>query len=190
MVRNSAGDRGSLLIRGMESPLSPYLTYRDNPRSRGVYILTSDPMDDLPGSSPLARGLLGVLGGPRAAPGIIPARAGFTRHAHDRVFTPEDHPRSRGVYATACGRGSQSSGSSPLARGLRAGSSPGMRTRRIIPARAGFTRPLPSHGREAGDHPRSRGVYAPRTHPGRARCWIIPARAGFTPPSRRRFRTR
>ena len=91
-------------------------------------------------------------------------------------------------------------GSSPLARGLldpplRASSS-----RRIIPARAGFTQAAPQHRVHRTDHPRSRGVYpSVRAGPGGmsgssplARGLpltgaatiqvdgIIPARAGFT----------
>ena len=51
------------------------------------------------------------------------------------------------------------SGSSPLARGLRIRVDGDHITRRIIPARAGFTGPVGAErGREA-DHPRSRGVY-------------------------------
>ena len=52
---------------------------RDHPRSRGVYNMGNGECLDGEGSSPLARGLPGLLhvGGHRA--GIIPARAGFTR---------------------------------------------------------------------------------------------------------------
>ena len=80
------------------------------------------------------------------------------------------------------------------------------RRRRIIPARAGFTRLAHPGRRRGGDHPRSRGVYSPppcptrtirgssplaRGLPGpcRARAvggGIIPARAGFTHPSSHR----
>ena len=70
---------------------------------------------------------------------IIPARAGFTRrHArHRRVLA--DHPRSRGVYLTARVFEVVSVGSSPLARGLHRVLRLIKETRRIIPARAGFT---------------------------------------------------
>ena len=152
--------------------------------------------------------------------GIIPARAGFTRRRRDGVGRRRDHPRSRGVYPPQPARHRSESGSSPLARGLRmssvlrrrrAGSSPLARGLRapgagqlvgsgIIPARAGFT----AHRRRllprAGDHPRSRGVYAGSrargsTAPGSSplarglqnfvetvvnAAGIIPARAGFT----------
>ena len=72
------------------------------------------------------------------------------------------------------------SGSSPLARGLH---QPDGRYRghgRIIPARAGFTRGFDTRPGCLTDHPRSRGVYAPRDHDASDGARIIPARAGFT----------
>ena len=134
------------------------------------------------GSSPLARGLLGDILGPLAGERIIPARAGFTRSPCVRGCRRRDHPRSRGVYAHHNRILSRSSGSSPLARGLR-------RERRRDRARG-------------TDHPRSRGVYwlaflgvavpegsSPLARGLRPRLplrpffrGIIPARAGFTSP--------
>ena len=91
-------------------------------------------------------------------------------------------------------------GSSPLARGLLAGTAHDTKALGIIPARAGFTTYCGPTPWPARDHPRSRGVYA-RAGAGRparrgssplARglpggltlhaglCRIIPARAGFT----------
>ena len=81
---------------------------------------------------------------------------------------------------------------------------------RIIPARAGFTRPRPDAPSRRRDHPRSRGVYPaspaaaspprgssplargllPCYAPGRDPPRIIPARAGFTSSSSPRGRTR
>ena len=52
------------------------------------------------------------------------------------------------------------SGSSPLARGLLGDQQAAHAPRRIIPARAGFTRPMSSSMSPTGDHPRSRGVYS------------------------------
>ena len=91
-------------------------------------------------------------------------------------------------------------GSSPLARGLRGGVDGVHLWFRIIPARAGFTRPPPWGGRADRDHSRSRGVYLRGRPDGRGRPGssplarglhfgrvgrrpgrrIIPARAGFT----------
>ena len=111
-----------------------------------------------------------------------------------------DHPRSRGVYGYEAWRERNTRGSSPLARGL---PRRGLLLRpagRIIPARAGFTRPPARGEADDQDHPRSRGVYPPSgasaaPPPGSSplarglricRHWrrmatgIIPARAGFT----------
>ena len=152
------------------------------------------------GSSPLARGLRrrDVLRTNRLR--IIPARAGFTAPTRPARSGRSDHPRSRGVYpGPICSR-SLTSGSSPLARGLRNQMSLKLRHRGIIPARAGFTARLDQAAPRRRDHPRSRGVYctcanvadaksgssplarglrtsSPRCH---RRAGIIPARAGFT----------
>ena len=70
----------------------------DHPRSRGVYPGRPGAEAAARGSSPLARGLLGLRLGQADDLRIIPARAGFT---HARVIAHvwgEDHPRSRGVY--------------------------------------------------------------------------------------------
>ena len=94
--------------------------------------------------------------------GIIPARAGFTCGRGCGTSGGSDHPRSRGVYATAFPLVHPSVGSSPLARGLRwrstrPGTGPG-----IIPARAGFTSSAIHASARPSDHPRSRGVYPTR----------------------------
>ena len=96
--------------------------------------------------------------------------------------------------------GAKADGSSPLARGLPVDYDGGVAARRIIPARAGFTRRGRSRLGTHRDHPRSRGVYRGRRRvpdalrgssplarglllvngerPDGER--IIPARAGFT----------
>ena len=111
----------------------------DHPRSRGVYGGNTTHPPRPAGSSPLARGLLenGCL--QSTAPGIIPARAGFTLrvdHSHD---AGQDHPRSRGVYIDGLGERLHVGGSSPLARGLLGAYWVGLCEGGIIPARAGFT---------------------------------------------------
>ena len=131
---------------------------------------------------------------------IIPARAGFTRSCVSWWPPAGDHPRSRGVYHLRRGRAGAGGGSSPLARGLHEGGTRFPTARRIIPARAGFTRRKSIIHSTVSDHPRSRGVYAATL---RTRAWrtgssplarglhlrsllgllahgIIPARAGFT----------
>ena len=108
---------------------------------------------------------------------------------------------TRGVYQGLAFSGALTSGSSPLARGLRGPSPPACLDLGIIPARAGFTGRQSSSRSFLPDHPRSRGVYPRRgvqIHidrgssplarglPGERGCsvsvlGIIPARAGFTP---------
>ena len=117
---------------------------------------------DACGSSPLARGLPLRPRRRHGPGGIIPARAGFTQHGSPCWTCPWDHPRSRGVYRLVVGDGRGPAGSSPLARGLRAGRGRQRVPLGIIPARAGFTARRPCSPLPAGDHPRSRGVYACR----------------------------
>ena len=172
----------------------------DHPRSRGVYQSPAPTGPRRSGSSPLARGLRQGGQGPGAGGGIIPARAGFTERRGVHGPLQRDHPRSRGVYALGDAVRASHSGSSPLARGLPRPAPPYSYSLGIIPARAGFTPTISPHGRDARDHPRSRGVYAPAggiepPGPGSSplarglhnlpyRCYhargIIPARAGFT----------
>ena len=111
-----------------------------------------------------------------------------------------DHPRSRGVYISPTSVHLGGTGSSPLARGLRAAIDVRGDLGRIIPARAGFTSAASPGARSTGDHPRSRGVYlnhldlttdtngsSPLARgllgaviAGAEVGGIIPARAGFT----------
>ena len=154
----------------------------------------------MPGSSPLARGLLRDLRRTASQLGIIPARAGFTRWHYYAGSQGTDHPRSRGVYYGEQRTSAWTVGSSPLARGLPPHALALMMAHRIIPARAGFTFLSDTGLAEMTDHPRSRGVYVFPPVPvldcegssplarglpyhvdvlgvGRG---IIPARAGFT----------
>ena len=133
--------------------------HEDHPRSRGVYRRERNLNERAYGSSPLARGLPGAPRGDPDLRRIIPARAGFTSLEVGDELGDRDHPRSRGVYATAPPAALSPSGSSPLARGLRRMAWRPRSGGRIIPARAGFT-PLMVSGRSwPRDHPRSRGVY-------------------------------
>ena len=154
------------------------------------------------GSSPLARGLREESLRGAHLRRIIPARAGFTSRSVKIERLWRDHPRSRGVYAIRTILSLSSSGSSPLARGLRCPSRRMTRSTRIIPARAGFTNTAGSIMKWVTDHPRSRGVYASRNARRRissgssplarglrgnilgavTQGGIIPARAGFTFP--------
>ena len=179
---------------------------RDHPRSRGVYEILHMRSSTMIGSSPLARGLPRRRPRIKARLRIIPARAGFTMTVFFTLIRIRDHPRSRGVYVYFHNLRFDGNGSSPLARGLPAEDLAGDTSGRIIPARAGFTRPTARRARGGSDHPRSRGVYEPRTtrwRPGPGSSplarglhverqasavglGIIPARAGFTGCRRRR----
>ena len=143
------------------SAVSPRL--RDHPRSRGVYCRASRMGGSGRGSSPLARGLLQVVGLRLGDCGIIPARAGFTRLRLRNVPSAADHPRSRGVYRLKRLTFSLPPGSSPLARGLHCFSELLLRVAGIIPARAGFTMSATGPPAAPWDHPRSRGVYVFRS---------------------------
>ena len=114
------------------------------------------------GSSPLARGLRCGDAPGLGAPRIIPARAGFTGRRIRPRPSGADHPRSRGVYLKTSIIRWTSSGSSPLARGLRDRVRRRTPLRRIIPARAGFTNYDRFLYADTEDHPRSRGVYLAR----------------------------
>ena len=136
-----------------------------------------------------------------AASRIIPARAGSTCDCFRRCFTERDHPRSRGEHADSAPEFEGEDGSSPLARGAPLHVGHRQRCRRIIPARAGSTRPYRERMPRSGDHPRSRGEHsriAARASSSvgssplargahccgaipRGRNGIIPARAGSTP---------
>ena len=179
-------------------------TVKDHPRSRGVYKQVQAYAGNLSGSSPLARGLRRHIRERHGLYGIIPARAGFTDPCGDGLFSSTDHPRSRGVYSPGASCPSRPVGSSPLARGLHLRHHLIRVTRRIIPARAGFTSQPLLLTVSPWDHPRSRGVYADTpphrdAHRGSSPLArgllvhneetvkpkrIIPARAGFTPRAR------
>ena len=152
----------------------------DHPRSRGVYPDFTPDASAVSGSSPLARGLPqdGLLDAGAAR--IIPARAGFTSVRSPRTSRIPDHPRSRGVYATAFPDVHPRVGSSPLARGLRDRVPRRPPKGGIIPARAGFTSyDRTSAGPARGSSPLARGLRRTPDH-GRLPARIIPARAGFT----------
>ena len=172
----------------------------DHPRSRGVYRALTFARDSSLGSSPLARGLLGLPEPEEGVVRIIPARAGFTSMTGLPVVACTDHPRSRGVYGRWALARAGPLGSSPLARGLRLLGIPWSLARGIIPARAGFTGGQHPEVGDVADHPRSRGVYqfpqmSMEPHLGSSPLArglpqlvvlggpldrIIPARAGFT----------
>ena len=157
----------------------------DHPRSRGVYWAGALFCAAASGSSPLARGLLGAGVRLLVREGIIPARAGFTSVRPLCGPGSGDHPRSRGVYPCHHSCSPASSGSSPLARGLRGHRHRPRRGRRIIPARAGFTSAPTRCRRGVTDHPRSRGVYTTRWRRPLTRRGSSPLARGLLPGRRR-----
>ena len=202
LLPNESGQGGIIPARAgfTRAAVRAANTRADHPRSRGVYITPWGGSLWSRGSSPLARGLPGGLQRLHWGPGIIPARAGFTRGQKRVKLDKGDHPRSRGVYPDEWTLDTVEDGSSPLARGLHRCDHYPFLTRRIIPARAGFTWRRTRASPPAWDHPRSRGVYAraarratpfggssplarglqPGVELRRAVGGIIPARAGFT----------
>ncbi len=155
--------------------------WADHPRSRGVYDVETRVMGAVSGSSPLARGLQVRDDEEPWWDRIIPARAGFTTHAVVRASVTEDHPRSRGVYGTTRRPIGGQSGSSPLARGLLGWGASLPSRCRIIPARAGFTKPARGPRPHPRDHPRSRGVYAFLEIPGKGHFGSSPLARGLPP---------
>ena len=91
------------------------------------------------GSSPLARGTLGIVTAIIGLTGLIPARAGNTVARVISHASPGAHPRSRGEHTQRILGVLQSEGSSPLARGTRKSKSTRHLRTGLIPARAGNT---------------------------------------------------
>ena len=131
----------SPLARGLrDHGLHGQLDSVDHPRSRGVYAEELRARAGAGGSSPLARGLRIQERHILNAPGIIPARAGFTPWSAPSPSRTADHPRSRGVYRASWASRASRAGSSPLARGLHMMEPIVHDAHGIIPARAGFTK--------------------------------------------------
>ena len=152
------------------------------------------------GSSPRVRGKPGAVGGRGDAGGLIPARAGKTRHRSRGEHCPQAHPRACGENSNTFSFTVFAAGSSPRVRGKRAGKIDSTPCCGLIPARAGKT-PWPAPTRAAawahpracgenhvsvrvvlgypGSSPRVRGKLPFPIHARSARG-LIPARAGKT----------
>ncbi len=130
----------------------------DHPRSCGanptIYLVSFF----CSGSSPLVRGQplreIPLISHLR----IIPARAGPTVRFALGQTVSKDHPRSCGANLSVQPGSMLMSGSSPLVRGQPTYRSLATMTSRIIPARAGPTRPTGPHRSPRSDHPRSCGA--------------------------------
>ena len=110
-----------------------------HPRSRGEHPLVLSFRLFAVGSSPLARGTLGVLARIGCRHGLIPARAGNTQCPVHQLGRQRAHPRSRGEHLSPLSPLKRRPGSSPLARGTLRCLSAGNLDVGLIPARAGNT---------------------------------------------------
>ena len=130
-----------------------------HPRVRGEHLPKLHDCARCGGSSPRARGTLGVglVAGRRLR--VIPACAGNTPlHAGSRRST-SGHPRVRGEHSWPCAARRRGHGSSPRARGTRSRSARTLSICRVIPACAGNTRKhVKSKSMDSG-HPRVRGEH-------------------------------
>ena len=172
-----------------------------HPRSRGEHTPSHIELSEAFGSSPLARGTHISRHFVPELERLIPARAGNTESLEASSASHEAHPRSHGEHSSGLSSSGCSGGSSPLARGTLRESVKHRARERLIPARAGNTRPgvtrepsCPAHPRSRGEHwwmlwlwwsrsgssPLARGTRQRQSHvPGHVR--LIPARAGNTP---------
>ena len=116
---------------------------RAHPRSRGEHRAEWHLVICLVGSSPLARGTLGLEVCHSLEVGLIPARAGNTSSTDKSLRLPWAHPRSRGEHRYTISKVKQEKGSSPLARGTLGHAGARQRVRGLIPARAGNTWDVP-----------------------------------------------
>ncbi len=132
---------------------------RDHPRMRGEHITYALEGATSQGSSPHARGTLGVGCCGLWLLGIIPACAGNTTNSYAIVLFPRDHPRMRGEHSCEYVNANTTQGSSPLARGTRRRRSLRLQRLGIIPACAGNTAGMASCPRRGRDHPRMRGEH-------------------------------
>ena len=173
---------------------------RAHPRSRGENWGAPAAPSEPPGSSPLTRGKLPVLGRELARAGLIPAHAGKTWSSRKVARPIRAHPRSRGENLETDFGSFNIMGSSPLTRGKRNGRDGGSRRTGLIPAHAGKTQSSSAWSGRAWAHPRSRGEnasQAPHVTTGtgsspltrgklraqsrrRAHAGLIPAHAGKT----------
>ena len=112
---------------------------RAHPRSRGEHSGSVLKLNGHSGSSPLARGTLGLLEFVEKLLGLIPARAGNTGVSRGRWGVLWAHPRSRGEHRAHLSLEPVHQGSSPLARGTPITAANRDRDQGLIPARAGNT---------------------------------------------------
>ena len=176
-----------------------------HPRWRGEHDVRTQLREELPGSSPLARGAQHVLASLGRRVRLIPAGAGSTVASRLDWRLKSAHPRWRGEHISPGDRLIKPVGSSPLARGAPAARRVLGKTIRLIPAGAGSTLDeylspgaLAAHPRWRGEHqaspalapvgsgssPLARGALM-ACSPSWFRLRLIPAGAGSTSLSRK-----
>ena len=92
-----------------------------HPRGRGEHDVEAVPRQGVAGSSPRARGTQGLGGGEGGGARFIPAGAGNTASLRWPSSASPVHPRGRGEHGRGWMPGDRFGGSSPRARGTRAG---------------------------------------------------------------------
>ena len=134
--------------------------YPVHPRVRGEHTPCNGFVDSVCGSSPRARGTRIVDGFPLAFVRFIPACAGNTLFVQLHGNSPSVHPRVRGEHTRRLVQWSNSTGSSPRARGTHRPVNDRRLAGRFIPACAGNTRSRAAFAILFAVHPRVRGEHA------------------------------
>mgnify|MGYP000942583320 CR=1 FL=1 len=128
-----------------------------HPRAGGENCDRAAVSHGLCGSSPRGRGKHRAHLGRHLRPGLIPARAGKTSSPPSSASSLRAHPRAGGENTTHGGWRRSGTGSSPRGRGKPRGNLSPPDARRLIPARAGKTRPYISRRAKCKAHPRAGG---------------------------------
>ncbi len=152
-----------------------------HPRWRGEHFTNSERLPSAGGSSPLARGARAPAPAQGPAHRFIPAGAGNTEKVRRRPWSTAVHPRWRGEHLDKRNHVQFRYGSSPLARGTRAGPRRAACHRAVHPRWRGEHKKEEGHGyHETGSSPLARGTLVLRAVS--LPCSrFIPAGAGNTP---------
>ena len=139
-------------------PVPAYCLTADHPRACGANSARAIYMLVVSGSSPRVRGKRWEPTRRTCPTRIIPARAGQTRGRRCTANRTPDHPRACGANPHRIQLGGGQSGSSPRVRGKHLDDLQSDFNNRIIPARAGQTRPPWIIASPETDHPRACGA--------------------------------
>ena len=130
-----------------------------HPRRRGELAVVYRHPQNAIGSSPRARGTLGLILLNFVAIRFIPAGAGNTLQRTGRLQWTAVHPRGRGEHSQPAPSTFQKTGSSPRARGTPAAIHRRVEPQRFIPAGAGNTANWLAQDSDGTVHPRGRGEH-------------------------------